>query len=233
MSYWNKLRSNGVNLYQRYCIKCKSKKSISFFPKHLKYKKSRTCFECLGEIKCSTCKEIKLYEQFIDKYPRSRKSKTECWQCFIERKRKLKRENYARKKKNGELVKIDRSKLPMHSLLWSKLSSKKSNSQNKDNTRSTKVELTSKEFKEWFKRNYDETCHYCGVSLNLYRSSKFLKKIRPHIKNFGIDRKNTKLGYSINNIVISCNLCNSVKGSFFDYEEFKEIGKKYIKKLYD
>jgi hypothetical protein len=71
------------------------------------------------------------------------------------------------------------------------------------------------------------------VSLQQYRSSKFLKKIRPHIKNFGIDRKDTKRGYELDNIAVACNFCNSVKGSFFSHDEFKEIAKKYIRKLYE
>ena len=233
MNFWNNLRAQGINLYERFCIECRTKKSISHFPKHLKYKKSKVCFECLGEIKCLTCKQTKSYNEFKDRYSGRRKSKTECWQCYIEKTNRSRRENYAKKKLSGELKIIDRSKLPMHSLLWAKISSKKSNTNNINNTRSSTVEITSKEFKKWFEKNYEGNCYYCEVTLDEYRSSKFLKRIRPHIKNFGIDRKNTKLGYSLNNIVIACNLCNSVKGSFFDHIEFKEIAKKYIKKLYE
>ena len=125
-----------------------------------------------------------------------------------------------------------RSEMSMYSLLWSKISSNKKKHKN-NSERSSKVEITNEQFKIWFKKNNDETCYYCGVSIEQYRASKILKKIRPHIKNFGIDRKDTKEGYSINNIAVCCVFCNSVKGSFFNDEEFKEIGKKYIRKLYD
>ena len=59
MGYWDDLRASGINLYERYCIKCQTKKSISFFPKHQKYKKSNTCFQCLDEIECTNCGKVK------------------------------------------------------------------------------------------------------------------------------------------------------------------------------
>ena len=232
MGYWNDLRASGVILNERYCINCKNKKKVSLFPKHQKYKKSNVCFECLGEFKCTTCKQLKKYEEFLDKQKGQKKPKAECWDCFIIRVNIRKRKNYARRKKEGTLPpKSDRSKLAMVSHLWAKISSK--NSSGKDSERSSQVNITNKEFKVWFANNYDDTCSYCGVSLQQYRSSIFLKKIRPHIKNFGIDRKDTKRGYELDNIAVACNFCNSVKGSFFSHDEFKEIAKKYIRKLYD
>ena len=160
--------------------------------------------------------------------------KTECWECYISRKKLRTRKSYAKRKAEGTLPpNRDRANMQMHSLLWAKISSKKSNSNNKNNERSSIVKITSEQFKIWFKNNYDGTCYYCGVSIEQYRASKILKKIRPHIKNFGIDRKDTKEGYSINNIAVCCVFCNSVKGSFFSDDEFKVIGKKYIRKLYD
>ena len=233
MGYWNDLRASGVILNERYCINCKNKKKVSLFPKHQKYKKSNVCFECLGEFKCTTCKQLKKYEEFLDKQKGQKKPKAECWDCFIIRVNIRKRKNYARRKKEGTLPpKSDRSKLAMVSHLWAKISHKRTNS-NKDSERSTQVNLTNKEFKVWFANCYDGTCSYCGVTLEQYRSSTFLKKIRPHIKNFGIDRKDTTRGYELDNIAVACNFCNSVKGSFFSHDEFKEIAKKYIRKLYD
>lgn len=228
MSFWNELRASGVNLTERYCVSCKTRKHISLFPKHQKRKKSRTCFECLGEIKCRTCNELKSYEEFIDQYKGARKSKIECWNCYIERKNKRSRDSYPRRKREGKIK--HNSETPLNSQYWAKISSRKRES---SKSRSIKIEITPTEFRSWFKKNYTGKCYYCDVSIDEYRSSNFLKKIRPHIRNFGIDRKDTTRGYSIDNIVVACNLCNSVKGSFFNDEEFKEIGKKYIRKLYD
>ena len=142
MSYWNRLRSTGIDLTSRYCTSCKTKKHISLFPKHQRYKKSRTCFECLGEIKCRTCNELKSYDEFIDQYKGARKSKVECWECYATRKKAQKRKSYQIRKKEGTLPVIDRSKLKMHSHLCAKISTKK-NSNKKNSERSSEVNLTA------------------------------------------------------------------------------------------
>ena len=111
MSYWNRLRSTGIDLTSRYCTSCKTKKHISLFPKHQRYKKSRTCFECLGEIKCRTCNELKSYEEFIDQYKGARKSKVECWECYATRTKAKQRKSYQKRKKEGNLNLIQQKKV--------------------------------------------------------------------------------------------------------------------------
>jgi len=43
-----------------------------------------------------------------------------------------------------------------------------------------------------------------------------------------IDRKDNNKGYTSDNVTSACFLCNKIKGSFFSYEEMKEIGAKYV-----
>ena len=43
--------------------------------------------------------------------------------------------------------------------------------------------------------------------------------------NISIDRKDSYSGYNLNNIVISCMLCNLVKSKLFSYEEGLLLGK--------
>tara|TARA_R110002126_G_scaffold59212_2_gene155487 strand:- start:1471 stop:2010 length:540 start_codon:yes stop_codon:yes gene_type:complete len=178
-------------------------------------------------IECIVCKKSKTYQEFEPRYKGTRKNKRLCWDCYRIKKNEQDRKRRAEKRRLG-ITKKSTYVYSTRQKLWSKVSSKKGSS-----AQSSIVNLTFQEFKEWFENNYDETCYYCGVNLDQYRSSVFLKKIRPHIKNFGIDRKDSTKGYSVDNIVVACNLCNSVKGSFFNAAEFKEIGKKYIRKLYD
>jgi len=44
-----------------------------------------------------------------------------------------------------------------------------------------------------------------------------------------IDRKDNALGYTPENVVSACFICNRIKSNFFIYEEMLEIGQKYVK----
>lgn len=65
-----------------------------------------------------------------------------------------------------------------------------------------------------------KTCHYCGTSIPW----------KPHgtYKNKGggyyLDRKNNSDGYSKDNCVVCCSLCNHVKGNLFTYDEMVKMG---------
>jgi hypothetical protein len=79
---------------------------------------------------------------------------------------------------------------------------------------------------EDFRRIKYEDCHYCGVS-NMFI------KFYCDILNINtpwatIDRKDNSKGYTNDNCVASCFLCNKIKGNFFSYEEMKEIGIKFV-----
>lgn len=43
-----------------------------------------------------------------------------------------------------------------------------------------------------------------------------------------IDRKDSRVGYTLDNMVWACHRCNLVKSEFLDYNEMKEIGINYI-----
>jgi len=77
---------------------------------------------------------------------------------------------------------------------------------------------------EEFKTLVNSTCYYCGTP-PVY--SKFLTKYynksikRDDLYYNGIDRKNSLLGYSIENCVSCCPMCNRMKNKFSE-ESFKE-----------
>lgn len=61
-------------------------------------------------------------------------------------------------------------------------------------------------------------CHYCGKSKSQISSPPAKKKSKPFIYT-GIDRVDNAIGYTIENCVPCCNICNKAKGtlSYFEY----------------
>jgi hypothetical protein len=65
--------------------------------------------------------------------------------------------------------------------------------------------------KEEFLKLTKEACHYCGVSANqVWKGTS--RVCSPYVYN-GIDRKDNKQGYTLNNCVACCKVCNIAKGA--------------------
>lgn len=82
---------------------------------------------------------------------------------------------------------------------------------------------TKKEFVDWYLEQDDE-CYYCGITFDDLRSLR-LNRFRGKYVSWDIDRKNNCKPYTVDNIVLSCFLCNTVKGSVLNENETKKIGK--------
>lgn len=83
--------------------------------------------------------------------------------------------------------------------------------------------ITRDEFIRWYFQQ-KRICEYCGVpdmtfDFNYYG--------RPFV--FSVDRKDSRLPYSLENICQACYLCNSLKSNYFSYSEWKEIAEKYVR----
>lgn len=76
------------------------------------------------------------------------------------------------------------------------------------------VNLSYVEFEKFTQIN---ECHYCGKKL-IWRERYAGKG------GWQLDRKDSKLGYSVENCVPCCKRCNFGKGKGFTYEEWKQIG---------
>ncbi len=72
--------------------------------------------------------------------------------------------------------------------------------------------LTKKEFKSFVEGN----CHYCGAKPNNITNH---PECIGHYKYSGIDRVNNKKGYTIDNCVSCCKVCNRMKSSM-GYDDF-------------
>lgn len=66
-----------------------------------------------------------------------------------------------------------------------------------------------------------KNCHYCESKVEWIKFKLGKNSSVP----YNLDRKDPSKGYSIDNCVVCCTLCNKVKNNIFSYEEFKLIGK--------
>jgi 5-methylcytosine-specific restriction endonuclease McrA len=69
-------------------------------------------------------------------------------------------------------------------------------------------------------------CHYCGIEekefFNIWKKKFYGTGTRG--RRLEIDRKNNELGYTLENTVLACALCNMAKTDFLTYDEFKRVG---------
>ena len=80
--------------------------------------------------------------------------------------------------------------------------------------------ISLEDFTEWLNKQNGE-CHYCKAKLNVNKGHKMLD-------GDSIDRKDNNKGYTIDNIVLSCNRCNMAKGSWFTEQQMLEIAGRYF-----
>ena len=78
--------------------------------------------------------------------------------------------------------------------------------------------LTREEFVIWYKKQIRE-CVYCGRP-----EEDVIKDRNGFFKRLSIDRKDSSLGYQIDNIVLCCFRCNDVKSNEFTFDEMVRIG---------
>ena len=69
-------------------------------------------------------------------------------------------------------------------------------------------------------------CHYCGVS-NLFLKY-YCEILAINTPWMTLDRKDNSKGYTKDNVVSACFLCNKIKGSFFTYGDMLRIGKEFV-----
>ena len=70
-------------------------------------------------------------------------------------------------------------------------------------------------------------CEYCGVSEILLRY--YCEVMGINTPWMTIDRKDNNKGYTKDNCVPACYLCNKIKGAFFNYDEMKKIGWDFVR----
>ena len=90
--------------------------------------------------------------------------------------------------------------------------------------RKMSFKLTKEQFISWYNKQ-EQKCHYCK------RTIKQIDKIRNRkYDRLSIDRKDNDKGYELDNIVLGCMVCNTIKWNIFTYKEMLQVGKILIKK---
>lgn len=82
-------------------------------------------------------------------------------------------------------------------------------------TATTKGHSVSLTYEEYLKFTEIHTCHYCGSHIE------WLRFTTRDAKGYSIDRKDNAIGYTFDNCVPCCYICNKMKGKM-DYYEFME-----------
>lgn len=87
--------------------------------------------------------------------------------------------------------------------------------------RSRKKKIQFAIAKEEFYELIGSNCHYCGCSPRNTTDTLGQKTMNGHINYNGLDRVNNNLGYTLDNIVTCCEICNKAKRDL-TYTEFME-----------
>lgn len=88
------------------------------------------------------------------------------------------------------------------------------------------VHITKEEFVDWYNVQ-ERVCVYCSIPekhVLLLPEHNIMRRPR-----LAIDCKNNDLGYVLGNLVLACGRCNFLKSNVFTYDEFKDIGDRYVK----
>lgn len=88
------------------------------------------------------------------------------------------------------------------------------------------VDFTKDEFIEWY-NNEPKICAYCDVPQELIHD--LTDAWNNRMTRLQVDRIDASLGYSEENVVLSCPRCNMTKSNYFTFDEMREIAQKYIK----
>jgi 5-methylcytosine-specific restriction endonuclease McrA len=93
---------------------------------------------------------------------------------------------------------------------------------NNSKPRNITINLTENEFINWY-TSQEQKCYYCGRTLEEIKND--IKENIRHKNRMSVDRKDNNKGYELNNIVLACMRCNTIKSSYFTEKEMLKIGK--------
>lgn len=87
-------------------------------------------------------------------------------------------------------------------------------------------EISREQFIEWYNFQLKQ-CSYCDIPENLL--NKVGDVYNDQILRLTIDCKDNVEGYKLDNIVLACKRCNSIKSDVLSFSEMREFAQKYLK----
>lgn len=180
--------------------------------------------------KCGLSKPIsEFYQEIRDGKTRTRK---ECKECFKKRIRINEKKNRAyineRKRAPGSRYKqwrkeydqIHKERQDAQESKWRQTSPGVYCSlRGSANKRKVPFDIEKENFFRWYESE-SKKCHYCDMLVEecgLYRGCNAMR--------LTIDRMDSNLGYSLDNMVLACPICNTVKNNVLTYKQMLEVGK--------
>ncbi|MEQ3722468.1 hypothetical protein [Alcanivorax sp.] len=86
-----------------------------------------------------------------------------------------------------------------------------------------RVNISEEKFISWY-IGQDDTCHYCGVTLEEIKRLRLKRGMFGYFVSWDIDRKDSSKPYKEGNMVLSCFMCNMAKVSYFTEGEGRLLG---------
>ena len=90
--------------------------------------------------------------------------------------------------------------------------------------------LTKEQFIKWY-NSQPKYCVYCSISEA--DVSFWTNNFNSWVKKLSIDCKDNSRGYIIENLVLACERCNTIKGNMFSHAQMLEIGQKYVRPIWE
>lgn len=88
--------------------------------------------------------------------------------------------------------------------------------------RNIKFNITKIDFIAWYNKK-EKKCYYCKRTLLEIKEDK--RELNKFKNRLTIDRKNNKIGYTLDNMVLACHRCNAIKGYYFTEQEMLILSK--------
>jgi 5-methylcytosine-specific restriction endonuclease McrA len=224
----------------KFCPKCLIEKSENEFYK-CKSRKDKTqvyCKKCSKIIRISRKEKIDKYnkEYYLKKKDKFRKDYLENREKYLNKAKIYRKEHPEMIKKYREehmeqLIQKARNyniknkeKIKIHNLtpkgVYSRLKVT-------SKSRNFFMNILEEDFINWY--NQEQKCYYCGRILEELKQDQ--REKNKYKDKMSIDRKDNDKGYTIDNIVLACARCNTIKGDYFTEQEMLKIGK-FLTKIY-